>query len=285
MRLQPLARRDASEAEQKAEIKQVFRRLGDFAQAIKAKAMDRFPDLAEYEHFSSLLEDAATDLTLPVHHVEGLAKFYQVPDAAFAEFLGGWRRLWAERAAVLKRDTVAGSNLWLFVLGRCNSGTAAGADARTPVLAWILFQSQSCSCERVFSLATELSKRLGHHSSLTFEPYLMARLNGGQPQQENTLCWLHNLANELVSQDVRFTAAQDNFYIRKSKMVQRKRAERCDRGQKRKTYKFIKRKGRLSTAKSLHGLSEGRFVATSDSRAECPDIMAVHSPLQRKQAD
>ena len=133
--------------------------------------------------------------------------------------MAGWRRLWAERAALLGREENGDSKkLWLSILAACSAEPfqqdAAQCDAPTPVLAWILFQSQSCGCVRVFALAAEAVKKLGAgHGTLTYEPYLLARLNGPDPKVADT--WLHGLAKRLAeTQEMRFATSLDGFYKR-----------------------------------------------------------------------
>ena len=87
---------ESSEEQQKQQAKDIFKRLSAFSEACQEKVFDRFPNVAVYAHFSSLLEVTDARARLPLEHVSGLASFYQVPEESRDDYVAGWRRLWAE---------------------------------------------------------------------------------------------------------------------------------------------------------------------------------------------
>ena len=95
--------------------------------------------------------------------------------------------------------------LWQAVLNQTADEDLG--EGRRPVLAWLLFQSESASCERLFALAQVLRDKIGSgHSSLTYEPYLMVRVNGSQPDQAGEV--VETLATKVLADaDLRFAVA------------------------------------------------------------------------------
>ena len=80
LKLKPLTNPESSEEQQKQQAKDIFKRLSAFSEACQEKVFDRFPNVAVYAHFSSLLEVTDARARLPLEHVSGLASFYQVPE-------------------------------------------------------------------------------------------------------------------------------------------------------------------------------------------------------------
>ncbi|CAE7839737.1 unnamed protein product [Symbiodinium necroappetens] len=157
-------------------------------------------------------------------------------------------------------------------------------DSRRPVLAWLLFQSESA--ERLFALAQTLRDKIGSgHSSLMYEPYLMVRVNGSQPDRADEV--VEELATKVLADtDLRFAVAGSGWYKKNGRLIQRKRAQRSDFGSKRTKYQSKKRTKRLASQPVLRGLRvEGSsHVLAPSSEAPIPDIMQEHSPPKKRAA-
>ena len=129
--------------------------------------------------------------------------------------------------------------LWQEVLKR-----AADEDlgsGRQPVLAWLLFQSESASCERQFALVQTLEDKIGGaHSSLTYEPCLLVRVNGPQPDCAGEV--IEEMARKgFPDKDLRFATAGAGWRRKNGRLTQRKRQQRSGVGAKRSKYKARKR--------------------------------------------
>ena len=157
-------------------------------------------------------------------------------------------------------------------------------EGRRPVLAWLLFQIEFASCERLFALAQVLRDKIGSgHSSLTYEPYLMVRVNGSQPDQAGEV--VETLATKVLADaDLRFAVTGSGWYKKNGRLIQRKRRQRSDVGSKSPKYNAKKRTKRLASQPVLRGLrAEGSsHVLASSSDAPIPDIMLEHSPPKKR---
>ena len=202
-------------------------------------------------------------------------------ERVFESFISGLRKLWAERSAEVAKGQVSDPTaLWQAVLKQTADEDLG--DSRRPVLAWLLFQSESA--ERLFALAQTLRDKIGSgHSSLTYEPYLMVRVNGSQPDRADEV--VEELATKVLADtDLRFAVAGSGWYKKNGRLIQRKRAQRSDFGSKRTKYQSKKRTKRLASQPVLRGLRvEGSsHVLAPSSEAPIPDIMQEHSPPKKR---
>ena len=285
IKLKPLVDDSQSAAEKRAAIKAIFQRLSDFATTCQERVFDRFPDIPVYRHFNIFESVEPLELRDVAPSFEALGTFYNLAENHLESFISGLRKLWAERSAEVAKGQVSDPTaLWQAVLKQTADEDLG--DSRRPVLAWLLFQSESASCERLFALAQTLRDKIGSgHSSLTYEPYLMVRVNGSQPDRADEV--VEELATKVLADtDLRFAVAGSGWYKKNGRLIQRKRAQRSDFGSKRTKYQSKKRTKRLASQPVLRGLrAEGSsHVLAPSSEAPIPDIMQEHSPPKKRAA-
>ncbi|OLP42244.1 hypothetical protein AK812_SmicGene48772, partial [Symbiodinium microadriaticum] len=227
IKLKPLVDDSQSAAEKRAAIKAIFQRLSDFATTCQERVFDRFPDIPVYRHFNIFESVEPLELRDVAPSFEALGTFYNLAENHLESFISGLRKLWAERSAEVAKGQVSDPTaLWQAVLKQTADEDLG--DSRRPVLAWLLFQSESASCERLFALAQTLRDKIGSgHSSLTYEPYLMVRVNGSQPDRADEV--VEELATKVLADtDLRFAVAGSGWYKKNGRLIQRKRAQRSD---------------------------------------------------------
>ena len=264
-------------------------RISSFATTCEAKLMERFPDLPHYEHF---LIFESSEPEVPQARLaaafESMADFYKLAGQEREDTVAGLRQLWAARTSVLARNgQMSAERCWCEVL---KTMSAVSACSQRLLLSWLLYRSQSADCERGFSLVEECKKKIGsQHGSLTYEPYILCRLSGPLPGEADD--WLGAVSESmLANQEWRLAMTASGFYQKGCRNVQRKRALRCDKGQKRPQYRMQKRTKRLQNASHLRGLQVGSaaFGLSSDigsgetGNLPVPEIMYVHSPFRQK---
>ena len=141
--------------------------------------------------------------------------------------------------------------MWAKVLQEVPEGDCALA--MRLLGSFLVAQTQSAKCERMFVLIVELQKHLSKSPTEPFEQYLLISQCGCDPQESSG--WIAAATWEFLSSERRlFVAIPGEFYRKGRKLVQRKRTKRKDAGQKRKSYK------RTKATKQLRSYSNARLL-------------------------
>ena len=267
-------------------MKNIFKRLQEFATICSDKVMERFAARSDvwknahifhqkYEYnqnsFQNALWEIGSDLNIEQE-----------------ELIKEMRSAFAIRDVVSAREKVdSAESLWASVL----QGVQERADlpeAERLISSFLLSPSQAATCEWGFSTVVRLKERLHDCSPLVLEQYLQVG-HFGKPLQEmmssgttktisKQFMKLKNCRAEHVS--------QGNFYMRGRFMVPRKRKQRPDSGKRRGEYKFKKKRAGLRAQASARALQrgEGEEVAMAEPVEEVPEhnIWRQMSPRKQK---
>ena len=123
--------------------------------------------------------------------------------------------------------------------------------------------TQAATCERCFSVITELKKHIGADvPPATLEQYLIVAETGPTTEQAWTSGFLKKVGETFSAKQRRQSFSTGSVYKKGRSMVQRQRAKRSDFGSKRKSYT------RKAQIKGLLSLPNARLLRRLGSKIE-----------------
>ena len=276
----------------------IFRRLADFTFKCQQQVCARFPDMGSTQLFVSLFDTVDAVPPSEIQRiVADLAGFFEVDNGTLLQQI---RELWSAREAILAKmrtqstRKISSLQLWEQVLQHTREHQL---DLARRILAcWLLCQSQSCTCERGFSMVEELRKKLGAGcSTVQLEQYLLTMLNGIPVLEMAGSEVVTQLAQARVDKGCRVETFNDRFYRVGRALRRSTRAVRSDVGTHgKRNYVSIKRvkqlrgKEQLRTLRHLPLNPDGSEAPSklcfpeASSATEVPLILQPHSPLRAK---
>ena len=145
------------------------------------------------------------------------------------------------------------------------------------IASFLVSPSQAATCERGFATVTRLRDRLGECSATVFEQYLQVGSLGLTVTQARENGFIKDLITKFMSaKNRKEEVAGTKGYRRKGKLlIQCKRKQRSDSGQKRKNYKRTKAHAGVRALPTARHLS--RDGEAEVHMGEAPDEVDEHN--------
>ena len=270
-------------------MREIFRRLKDFADSCSEKVLSRFEGQALWKH--THIFDVSYEMEQ--ESLQGalweMANFLNLPTE---QTIDEMRVAFALRDAILLREKhQCAESLWSSVLQAVQKRQGIPL-AENLVSAFLLAPSQAASCERAFASVTRVKAQLVNDCpTSTLEQYLL--LSHGEPLDtvlQNG--FLQQCASKWMTSKSRQCSGEGRealgFYRKGRVVISRKRAKRKDSGTKRNTYKKRKKHAGLREQPNARHLERGAGERVDLEKApdevEEHDIWIQMSPLKSKKS-
>ena len=237
------------------DIDKCFARLEAFRKEALEKLAERFPTLGRLEDLDCFAPERPLDLQGCNKALRSLADFFKFDRAAFV--------LDCERLLIAfhKREDAS----WPAFLAR---GVEFSEQALWALYTFLLAQSESAACERIFAQVSNLSRTLREQGDGQLVEQYLHLSNGPEfPAAAEPGGLLDRVvAGFLAARERRQASAVPGTWTRKgARVFLRRRRLRSDAGSRRKSYRATKRHARLREEPKLRGL-----VRQADEPAEQP---------------
>ena len=257
-----------------------FDRLAVFRKEALERLADRFPTLGTLEDLGCLSPAGPLDLHGANPALRRLADFYRVDRPAFV--------LDCERLLVALHKRPEAD--WPSFLA---SKPGFSESALWAVYTYLLAQSESASCERVFARVANLTRTLREQGDGQLLEQYVHISNGPEIGTAAANVLLDQaVAKFLGAKERRQASAMPGTWYRKgSKVFLRRRQQRTDAGTRRQPYKLAKRHARLRAEPAIRGLRRNASdpaaqpaarMEAGASSSSVPAIQAQMSPIRPK---